>query len=93
MKRERERAVGRSVKPGQSSTEHTHSFSPVDAQLGTDLVVEMNQSDFYKMQKLNFDREKHRGYWNIGEMQDMVWTAGPSSRYPPGLFDEYKISS
>ena len=31
------------------------------------IVLRMKQSDFFKMQKLNFDREKHRGYWNIGE--------------------------
>ena len=30
----------------------------------------MNQSDFYKTQKFNFEKEKRVGYWNrIGELQ------------------------
>ena len=66
-------------------------------------LLRMNQSDFYKMQKLNFHREKHRGYWNIGQIWDGTGTGtqhrsglGSWSWYllstPLLLFKKYKIS-
>ena len=69
--RERERAVGSSVLSEPARSQHSQrqaaSVLLIPSKLFLLIDNKMNQSDFYKMQKLHFDREKHRGYWNIGE--------------------------
>ena len=47
------------------------------------------------MQKLHFERDKHRGYWNIGEMRDggeLGWAPGHDILFPLRVLNKYEIS-